>query len=520
DLAETARHLCRPAAVRPPPRTRCAGELDDGRPGAARHLERGDGALAAGADGPGAAGQHRAAADGVSGAAGGARVGRRAVPPLGDRGAQRDVRLVGGLAARNGARGPGAAARPLAGGAAAGVEPRDRRRGHRGGGGHPRAGRHGGGAALAGHRARQVRPCRGRAGDLPSHRELAEVGAAADAGAAGAGRGPGRFQLAPAACPAAGSAQRAGTAPGAVGRRGRGDQRLDGRMGHPARSRRAGHPSARAGRDLRRLRAPPPAGGARPGAGDPRGRAARIHRRRPGNEHRRYDSRACPAQRIRGALRALRLVGCRIGRNGQRNGCAGDDGGRADPAGRVSQSEAHHHRGPVGRRGAGAERVARVRGGQSGPYPGPAGAAEPGHGHGAHRPHLAAGFYRGRAVLPPLAFARAVDAGRQRSAGRAGAAERRIQRPLVLRVPRRAGVLASFHLVGLRHLHLAHQPRHLRQDRVFRPAPERGAAGHAGLPGRGRRAHSPDAPHRVSAQRGGAAGQLAGVPFRAALAEL
>lgn len=62
-----------------------------------------------------------------------------------------------------------------------------------------------------------------------------------------------------------------------------------------------------------------------------------------------------------------------------------------------------------------------------------------------------------------------------------GHAGGRRDRPRVVRLRRRTGVRPRLDQLGLLPLHLAHHPRHLRQDRLRRPEVERGAHGDAGV---------------------------------------
>ena len=89
----------------------------------------------------------------------------------------------------------------------------------------------------------------------------------------------------------------------------------------------------------------------------------------------------------------------------------------------------------------------------------------------------ASSVYAGWLARIPTEISRQVQHQLPRHAGRRGKRQR------VVRLLRRARVRARLDELRLRCLHLAHQPRHLRQDRLGRPEVERDARGDARLPG-------------------------------------
>ena len=141
----------------------------------------------------------------------------------------------------------------------------------------------------------------------------------------------------------------------------------------------------------------------------------------------------------------------------------------------VSASEAHDSRRPLERRGGGRDRLVGVRRGSSGGPEGPAGAVQSGQRHGRDRQRADERLRRRGAGARALdgAHAGGHDAATSRSCCPASRTTRARTATPSTAATRRPS--SSRRRLGVRRLHVAHQPRHVRQDRLRRSQAERDA---------------------------------------------
>ena len=196
-------------------------------------------------------------------------------------------------------------------------------------------------------------------------------------------------------------------------------------------------------------------------------RAAGVQRRREHQGHR-------ASGRVRDAVGALRFVGRFVRRDRQRHRHAHDARGDAHPAHRVSAIRSARFSSATG-----AARK-KARSGSKAfteDHPevtqGTAGAVQPGQRHRPspqrrrRRTRALAGAHQRLVRQDPDGVQRAAQ---RRKPGAAGTAGRRRQRRLLVRLLRTSRVRTRRDAMGLRHGHVAHRARHVRQGRVRRSA--------------------------------------------------
>ena len=179
---------------------------------------------------------------------------------------------------------------------------------------------------------------------------------------------------------------------------------------------------------------------------------------------------------------ALRFVGRLVGRDGQRHGHDHDDGSDEDSETGVSASQAHHSRRPLERRGRGRSRLGGVpRGPSGGASRGSQALFNQDNGTGRVVGMSAGGLPDADAHVRHWLDVVPTEFKEQMQVRRRRATRGRRQRRLQFLLRRAAGVRPRRVGLGLRQLHLAHRPRHVRQDRVRRSQGERDADGDARL---------------------------------------